>query len=147
MGHLKTIYIPLTLLHSVGPKLLRVFAVLSALGLRTRGSNGPDIDHLVFVTIYQSPPMDGSWLKFANIHAKSRGSGNKSSDISKIFSGVNRQLEEQSVLFLKQIHWADILYNLNAIYKTTCALEADEFRLASKTAFALLCCFTSMVNI
>ena len=52
--------------------------------------------------------------------------------------GVNRQPEEESALFLNQTYWADILYSLNAINKTTCAFDDDETRLASKTVIEML---------
>ena len=51
---------------------------------------------------------------------------------------VNRQPEKKSALFFKQTYWDDISYSLNAIYKTTCAFDADETRLASKTLIEIL---------
>ena len=59
-----------------------VFTADDVMKMETRGPTGPYIAHPVhFATIHQSPPMDGSWSKFANIYAKSRSSKNKSSDI------------------------------------------------------------------
>ena len=48
---------------------------ISIVTVLTRGSNGPDIAHLGIL------PKLFSWHKFANIHAKYRGSGHKSCDI------------------------------------------------------------------
>ena len=42
---------------------------------------------------------------------------------------------------LKQTHWADILYNLNAIHKTTCAfmlMKVALFEILSMSCFVLL---------
>ena len=58
--------------------------------------------------------------------------------IFSIFSRINRQPEEESGLFLKQNCWEDILCNLNAIHKTTCAFDADETTLASKPLIEIL---------
>ena len=73
--------------------------------------------------------MAGSWCKIANIYAKNLQMFMQSPGVLMwyfvIFSEIKRQPVEEWAVFFKQIYWVDILYNLNAILKSTCASDTD----------------------